>query len=446
MTRILVVGGGAAGMTAASVAKRRDPDLEITVAEAGGHVSFSACGMPYWLSGTVPGPDDTLVVVSAQEAREERGLDVRLGTRVTALDADARTAVLESEEGRETFAYDEVVLATGARADQPFEVPAEGVFALRHLDDGVALRRHLETHRPKRACVVGGGFVGLEMAEAFADLGLETRLVHSRDTLLHTVLDPESGGRLGEAVQAAGVDLVLGQRVQGVSGEPGALKVEAGGESFETDLVVLGLGVQPETRLAEAAGVATGPGGALLVDATQRTGVEGVWAAGDSVAVPHRVTGEPMFLPLALHANRMGRIVGQNLTGGEARFPGVLGTLVTRFRGTEVGATGLTEVAAREAGIDPVAATIRSGSKAGYFPGSQKIQARIVADAATGRVLGAQTVGGTDTAKRIDTMAAAVWMGATLEEVEAFDLAYAPPFGPVWDAWAIAARMAQKER
>ncbi len=431
-------------MTAASVAKRQDSKLQVTVAEAGRHISFSACGMPYWIGGNVEGDEEALVVLSAQEARDKRGLDVRLETRVTELDAENRTAILESPGAREEFQYDEVVLATGARPRVPFPVPRHGVFALRHLDDGVGLQRFLDQEKPRTACVVGGGFVGLEMAEAFVHRGMETRLVHDQQTLMHPVLEPELGERLNEVVQEAGVELVVGERVTRVSGGGKVKSVETAGESFDAEVVVLGRGAEPPTSLGAAVGVPTGPGGALVVDESMRTGIEGVWAVGDSVAVKHRVTGKPVFVPLALHANRMGRIAGQNLTGGDARFPGVLGTLVTKFRSTEVGATGLTEPAAQEAGFNPVAATIKSGSKAGYFPGSQPIEARVVADEDTGRVLGAQIVGGAGTAKRIDTMAAAIWMEATLDDVASFDLAYAPPFNPVWDPWAIAARMAKR--
>ncbi len=431
-------------MTAASVAKRQDPALQITVAEAGHHISFSACGMPYWIGGDVEGNEDALVVLSAREARDKRGLDVRLETRVMALDTENRAATLESRGASGEFHYDDLVLATGARPRVPFPVPRHGVFALRHLDDGVGLQRFLDQEKPRTACIVGGGFVGLEMAEAFARRGLETRLVHAHQTLMHPVLEPELGERVNEAVQEAGVELVLGERVTQVSGDGKAKSVETAGESFDAEVVVLGLGAEPATGLGAAVGVPTGPGGALVVDETMRTGIEGVWAVGDSVAVKHRVTGKPAFVPLALHANRMGRIAGQNLTGGDARFPGILGTLVTKFRTTEVAATGLTEPAAQEAGFNPVAATIKSGSKAGYFPGSQPIQARVVADEDTGRVLGAQIVGGAGTAKRIDTMAAAIWMEATLDDVASFDLAYAPPFNPVWDPWAIAARLAKR--
>jgi NADPH-dependent 2,4-dienoyl-CoA reductase/sulfur reductase-like enzyme len=446
MTRLLVVGGGAAGMSAASRAKRRDKDMDVTVAEAGNAISFSACGMPYWLGGIVPGGREALIVVSADEARDERGLDVRLVTRVTRLDHASRTAVLEGPDGADEIACDRLILATGAAPRMPFSVEGyDGVFGLRHLDDGEHAKRYVDAKTPAKAVVVGGGFVGLEVAEAFVERGIETTMIHSRATLMSGVVDEEFGQHLNDAVEAAGVTLVTGRRADGVSGTDGSLVVTAGGESFEAGVVVVGVGAMPRNELAEAIGCRLGPAGALTVDASLATGVQDVWACGDSVAVPHRVTRDAVFLPLALHANRMGRIAGANATGGHETFPGVLGTTITRFFDTEVAATGLTQEAAEEAGLDAVAATIKSGSKAAYFPGSQKLSAKIVAEAGSGRVLGAQVVGGRDTAKRIDTMAAAIWMGATCADVEAFDLAYAPPFNPVWDPWAVAARMAGRK-
>lgn len=448
MTRLLVVGGGAAGMSAASVAKRNDPGIDVLVAEAGTAISYSACGMPYWVSGLVEGEKDALIVLSAEEARQEREIDVRVRTRAARIDHASRTAVLEGPDESEDVSYDRLVLAPGTEPRVPFPVPEEApVFSLRHLDDGVAVKRFVDDEEPKRAVMVGGGFVGLEMAEALLDRDLEVVLVHSRKTLMSGVLDEDLGQELNERVgKEDGASLVLEARVTGVSGDADGVTVDAGGETFDADLAVLGLGAAPRTELAQAVGAKTGTTGAIAVDDRMRTDVDHVWACGDAVEFPHKVTGKPVFLPLALHANRSGRIVGENVTGGDKTFPGVLGTTITRFYEMELGVTGLGEQAAREAGFHAVVATIKSGSKAHYFPGSQKLKAKIVVDRDSGRVLGAQVLGGENTAKRIDTMAAAIWTAATASDVEAFDLAYAPPFNPVWDPWAIAARMADRER
>lgn len=448
MTRMLVVGGGAAGMSAASVAKRNDPELEVTVAEAGGAISYAACGMPYWVAGLVEGDRDSLVVLSPEDARQKRGLDVRIQTRATSVDHAVRTATLEGPDGVDDVSYDHLVLAPGTEPWVPFDVPdGAPVFALRHLDDGVEVKRFVDGNAPKTAVVVGGGFVGLEMAEALLERGLRVVFVHSGATLMSGVLDEDLGEDLNQRVeQEEDVTLVTGSRVDSVAGDADGVTVDAGGESFDADAAILGLGAAPRTELAQAVGAAVGDSGAIAVDDRMRTGVDKVWACGDAVEFPHKVTGERVFLPLALHANRSGRIVGENVTGGDAVFPGVLGTTITRFFDMELAVTGLGEDAARDAGFDPAAATIKSGSKAIYFPGSQKLKAKIILDRDSGRVLGAQILGGEQTAKRIDTMSAAIWQEATAADVEAFDLAYAPPFNPVWDPWAIAARMADRER
>lgn len=442
MARFVVVGGGAAGMSAASVAKRRDPDLEVLVLEAGEHISFSACGMPYWIGGTIEGDADRLVVRSPEEARE-RGLDVRLGTRAVDVDPEDERLVVEDADGRRGLGYDALCLAPGVAAVNPFDEMA-GVHTLRHLDDGIRLDRAIEADAPERVCIVGGGFVGVEMAEAACQRGWETTLVHSGETLLGDLVGAELGQHVNEAVRGHGVELVLGARATGLVGEDRVEAVEVGDRHVGADLVVLAIGARPRTELAQAAGCTLGPAGTIRVDKQMRTGVDGVWACGDAVAFEHRLTGEPTFLPLALHANRSGRIVGENVAGGQERFPGVLGTAVTRFEELEVAGTGLDLEAAREAGFDAVAETISSVTRAGYFPGADEIHVRLVVEEDTGRVLGGQIVGGEGAGKRIDTVAAAIWQGATASDLEAMDLSYAPPFSPTWDPVAIAGRMAAR--
>lgn len=445
MARLVVVGGGAAGMSTASVAKRRDPDLDVVVLEQGHHISFSACGMPYWAGGIVQGDEDRLVVLTPEEARE-RGLDVRMETQAVDVDPEPRTVQVAGPDGQEALDYDHLLLAPGVEPRTPWpgcELP--GVHALRHLDDGVALVEDLDTHTIERACVIGGGFVGLEMAEAFVHRGLATTLIHSRATLMSGMIEPELGELVNQRVRQAGVDLVLGRRADGLEGQDRVTGVDVGDEVLDTDLVVMAIGASPRTRLAQAAGCELTGSGAIAVDDQMRTSVDGILAAGDCVAFPHRLTGEPTFLPLALHANRAGRIAGETIAGNKARFPGVLGSAITRFEDLEIAATGLTLPRAREAGFDAVAETITSNTRAGYFPGSQKIHVRMVVERGTGRVLGCQIVGGPGAGQRIDTAAAAIWMEATADDVEAMDLAYAPPFSPTWDPVAIAARIAGRE-
>lgn len=435
-----MVGGGAAGMTAASVANRRDPSMDVTVVEAGDHISFSACGMPYWVGGTVEGGPERLVVRNPQQARD-RGLAVRTGTRVVDVHPGTQEVMLDDGDGRAMLAYDELCLAPGVEAVNPFEL-LDGVHTLRHLDDGIELQKALEADPPEHVCIVGGGFVGVEMAEAACQRGWSTTLVHSHETLLSDIVGPELGEHVNTAVEEHGIELLLGQRATGLVGDEHVEAVETEQERVPADLVVLAIGARPRNQLAQAAGCSLGPAGTITVDETMRTDQDRIWACGDAVAFEHRLTGEATFLPLALHANRSGRIVGENIAGGEARFPGVLGTAVTRFEGLEIASTGLTVEDAQAAGFDAVGETITSVTRAGYFPGARDVHVRLVVERGTERVLGGQIVGGDGAGKRIDTVAAAVWKEATASEIEAMDLAYAPPFSPTWDPVAIAARIA----
>lgn len=445
MDRLVVVGGGAAGMSAASVAKRRDPELEVVVLEHGTHISFSACGMPYWVGGIVEGDQDRLVVLSPADARE-RGLDVRLQTQAVDVDPETRTLELEGPEGRASLGYDRLILAPGVEPRTPWPgCDLEGVHALRHLDDGTRLVDDLDQHHVEHACVIGGGFVGLEMAEALVHRGIETSVVHSQATLMSGVIEPALGERINRRVRQAGVELTLEHRADGLEGQDRVTGVAVDGKTVAADLVIMAIGAAPRTELAEAAGCTLTTSGAIKVDDRMQTTVDGVLAAGDCVAFPHKLTGEPTFLPLALHANRSGRIAGETVTGNDARFPGVLGTAITRFEDLEIAATGLTLPAAKEAGFDAVAETITSQTRAGYFPGSSEIHVRMVVERGTGQVVGCQIVGGTGAGQRIDTAAAAIWMGATADDVESMDLSYAPPFSPTWDPVAIAARIAGRE-
>lgn len=434
-------------MSCASVLKRRRPQAEVTVIEAGNHISFSACGIPYWLGDEVPGGSEELVVVSVEEARHERGLDVRTGARAVDVDASSKTVTVEDGDSREELAYDVLVLAPGVAAVDPFEVGSlENAFTLRHLDDGIQADRILEREHPRTAVVVGGGFVGVETAEAFNRRGIETTLVHSSDTLLDSMVEPELGTLVNERVRRAGVDLRTGQRAGSILREgERAQAVELPEDRLEGDVFVVAVGARPRTELARAAGCSIGPHGGVTVDEKMRTDVPDVYACGDCVAYPHKLTGERVVLPLALHANRSGRIAGETIAGNDDSFPGVLGTAITRFEDLEIARTGLTLAEAGQAGFEAVGRSIESVTRAGYHPASDPIHVHLVAERGSGRVLGGQIVGGAGAGKRIDTIAAAIWKHATCSELEAMDLAYAPPVSPTWEPMAIAGRLAARE-
>jgi NADPH-dependent 2,4-dienoyl-CoA reductase/sulfur reductase-like enzyme len=449
--RLVVIGGDAAGMTAAARARRRrDPeDLEIVAFERGPYTSYSACGIPYFV-GDLLSDIDELVARSPDEHRKN-GIDVRTGHEVVAIDVNkrrVRVRDLAGDGGERDEPFDQLVVATGAAPSRP-DVPgvdAEGIFGVQTLADGVTVRRAVDEAEPKRAVVVGGGYVGLEMAEALVRRGLEVALVDRTEQPMASTLDLDMGELVADAVRAVGVSLHLGEAVDGFEAENGSVRaVHTASRSFPADLVVLGLGVRPNIELAREAGIAIGDKGGIVTDARMETSVGGVWAAGDCVESMDRITGLPVVVALGTHANKQGRVVGINATGGDVRFPGVVGTAVSKICVYEVARVGLTEREAADLDRDVVAATIESTSRAGYYPGAAPIKVKVVAERPGGRLVGAQIVGAEGAAKRIDVLATAIWNRMTVDEVASLDLSYAPPFSPVWDPVLVAARKAADE-
>ncbi|WP_031513850.1 FAD-dependent oxidoreductase [Streptomyces sp. NRRL F-5123] len=445
--RLVVIGGDAAGMSAASQARRRRSvaDLEIVAFERGHHTSYSACGIPYWIAGDAAGPG-VLVARTAAEHRE-RGIDLRLGTEVVTVDPERGRVRSRDAAGREEWTgYDHLVIATGAEPVRP-RVPgidAPGVFGVQTLDDGEAVLRGLERSGVRRAVVVGGGYIGVEMAEAMLRHGLDVTLIDRNEQPM-TTLDPDMGRLVRTALEGLGVRVVSGAPVREVlTGADGRVRAVATDTAeHPADLVVLGLGVRPQTGLAAAAGLPLGVHGGLLTDRAMRVrGSERVWAGGDCVEVLNLVSGELQHIALGTHANKHGRIIGINIGGGYATFPGVVGTAVSKVCDVEIARTGLKESQARAAGLQFVTAVIESTSRAGYYPGAALMTVKVLAERRTGRLLGLQIVGGEGAAKRVDVGAVALTAGMTVEQMTGLDLGYAPPFSPVWDPVLVAARKA----
>lgn len=461
--RVVIIGADATGMSAASQALRRvgGEGLEVVAFERGHHVSYSACGIPYWVAGDVDGPD-ALVARSAAKHRAS-GIDLRVRTEVTGIDLAARTvtavplddrpvtaAPLDDEPGGSAshqasyqLGFDDLVIATGAVPVRPGlpGIEAPGIYGVQTLDDGAALLDGL-ARRPRQAVVVGGGYIGVEMAEAMVRRGLAVTLVDQAPEPM-TTLEPELGALVREAMQGVGITVLTETAVKGFETGPDgrvAAVLTARG-ALPADIVVLGLGVRPATELARQAGLPLGEFGGVLTDRRMRVlGRPGVWAGGDCVEVLHRITQRRVHIPLGTHANKHGRVIGTNLGGGYASFPGVVGTAVTKICDLEIGRTGLTEAEARAAGFEPVGATIQASTRAGYYPGATPITVKMIAESGTGRVLGVQVVGGAGAGKRVDICAVAAWHEMTVEEMTGLDLGYAPPFSPVWDPVLVAAR------
>jgi NADPH-dependent 2,4-dienoyl-CoA reductase/sulfur reductase-like enzyme len=447
-TRVIVVGADAAGMSAASQAKRmRGDDLDIVAFDRGTAASYSACGIPYWIAGDVKSRDE-LIARSAEEHRK-RGIYVHLRNEVTAIDLAAREVVVHDldRDRMHRAPYDELVLATGAVARRPpiEGVDAPGVYGVQTLDDGSAVLAALD-RRPRTAVVVGGGYVGIEMAEALLRRGVHVTVLESAAEPMSS-LDPELGRLVHRAMAGMGIDVRVGTTARAIEVSDGrAAGVVTDDRTFPADLVVLGLGVTPNTSLVRAAGLWLGPSGGVRTDRRMRVvddggqPVENVWSAGDCVEVQHRVSGAWLHIALGTHANKQGRALGTNLGGGYATFPGVVGTAMTKVCDLEIARTGLGEEQARRAGFEPICTVTESTTRAGYFPGAAPITVKLIAERRTGRLLGAQIVGREQAAKRVDAAAVAIWNGMTVEEVMSLDLGYAPPYATVWDPVLIAAR------
>ncbi|MGI9098392.1 MAG: FAD-dependent oxidoreductase [Solirubrobacteraceae bacterium] len=442
--RLAIVGGDAAGMSAASSARRRDPELEVVAFERGAYTSYSACGIPYLVGGLVADAD-RLVSRSPDEHRS-RGIDVRTRCEVVAIDLGARTLTVRAATGREsTEPFDELVVATGADAVAP---PIEGAWAIEPARTvGAAERlRHALERGGRAAVVIGGGYIGLEMAEAFADRGLQVTMIEQADQVMST-LDADMAAHVQDAAEGHGIRVLVGASVEEIivdeAGAPVAVRTST--ETFDADHVVVGTGARPAVAVAREAGLQVGDSGALRVDDHQRCpGHDGVFAAGDCAESHHRLLDRQVNIQLGTHANKQGRIAGVNATGGDERFPGVIGTAVSKICRYEVGRTGLGEAEAAGAGIEVVSATIKDRTRAGYYPGAGPIWVKLVAEPGSGRLLGGQIVGVEGAAKRIDVLATAVWTGLAVEELALLDLAYAPPFSGVYDPLLIAARATAK--
>jgi NADPH-dependent 2,4-dienoyl-CoA reductase/sulfur reductase-like enzyme len=443
--RLVIVGGGAAGMSAASAARRVDPDLEVVVLEASGYAAYGMCGIPYYLAGLVERAEDLLAYPPAY-FRERRGIDLRLNAEATALDPVARVVHYVSDGRSGRLSYDRLIVAAGGVPTVP-PLPGVGdpqVFTVRTLEDAMALRGLLDAGRVGRALVVGAGYIGLEMAEALAARGVSVVVAEMLPRVMPN-LDEPLAALVEEEVRRYGVDLRLGAGLSEVRRRGGTLEAVVDGEVLSVDLVVVAVGVRAAATVAAGAGAETGPGGALLVDDRMRTSLPDVYAAGDCIAPYHLVLGRPAFVPLGPSANKTGRVAGTVAAGGDATFRGIVGTAVVKVFDLGVGRTGLTLAEAEAAGLAATATDVVGKSRAKYYPGSAPLTVRLVHEEG-GRLLGAQMVGSDGVAKRIDVAATALQAGFDVDDLAALDLSYAPPYAPVYEPILLAAQSAARRR
>ncbi|WP_221088479.1 FAD-dependent oxidoreductase [Deinococcus aquaedulcis] len=438
--RIVIVGGVAAGMSAASRAQRHNPRAEVVVFERGEVVSYGACGLPYVLGGQVKGFDD--LIARTPEQLRARGIGVRLRHDVTGVDAKAGTVtVTDRASGRSAAEpYDRLLIATGVSPVRPdwARTPLKGVHVLRDIPDGQALDASLQGAR--RACIVGGGYIGLELAEALRARGLSVVLLEQAPEVAGRMLDRPLQQQVRAEVERGGVDVRCSVTVQGLTGQNRVSGVQTDHGRVRADVVVVAVGVRPNVELARAAGARLGRSGAVAVNLRQETSVAGVYAAGDNTEALHRVTRRRVHIPLGLTANRMGRVAGVNMAGGEARFPGVVGTGIFKTFELGVARTGLTQTEAEALGIKAVSVDVQSTDYAGYHKAARPIHVRLTGEQGTGRLLGAQLLAQNhESVKRVDVVAALLHTRGTVQQLSEADLAYAPPFSGVWDVLLVAA-------
>jgi len=430
--RLVILGGVAAGTKAASRARRLNPELEITVYQEEPEPSISECGLPYFLSGVVRKRE--VLIARTPEQFAERDIEVLVRHRVERIDAAGKKLSVRDLRTGEAFddTYDRLIIATGARAVLP-PIPGaelEGVFKLRFLTDSDEIGSYIEERTPGKATVVGGGYIGLEVAENLCRLGLEVSLIEGEDRVA-LAYGPEVSENVEVELKANGVGVYTGKKVDEFTGKGRVEGVKFGDRELETDLAIVGIGIRPNVELAEEAGVEIGSTGAILVDRHMKTSVPDIWAAGDCVETINLTSGRPAWVPLGDTANQMGRVAGTNAaTGYETlEFPGILSTGIFKVFDLGVGKTGLSEKDATEAGFEVVSAGLWAHDRAAYYPDAQKVFLKLIADRATGRLLGAEAAGsGAD--KLTDICATALWGRLSYPDLVNIDLAYAPPYGP----------------
>ena len=432
--KVVVVGGVAGGMSAAARLRRLDESADIVVLERDDYVSYANCGLPYYIGGEIE-DRDALLLQTPKSLRESLALDVRTGHEVLSIDRVAKTVeVRELATGREYVEpYDKLVLATGA---SPLRPPLPGIDhprirTLRSIPDMDQIIELLDENA-ERAVVVGGGYIGLEMTEALRYQGLQVTLVEALDQVM-AVLDPEMAQHLHDHLTDYGVRVLLSTRAEGFTDDDGRVVVDLGSEQITTDLVILAVGVRPETSLAKAAGLTLSERGALIVDQHMLTSDPDVYAVGDSVQVTDTVTGEPVVVPLAGPANRQGRVAADHIGGRSSVYTSTQGTGIVKLFEITAGMTGVTETTLKRLGRDYLKVHVHPNGHASYYPGTHAMHLKVLFDPADGKLLGAQAVGIDGVDKRIDVLAVALRAGLTIEDLEHLELAYAPPYGSAKD-------------
>jgi NADPH-dependent 2,4-dienoyl-CoA reductase/sulfur reductase-like enzyme len=433
--RLLVIGGNAAGMTAATWARRESSSLEITVIEKTLEVSYSECGIPYVFGGQIDSLNK-LIRYQPQELLQKYNIKVLNQSLVESLNLSSQFAEVHnsSDKKNSKINFDYLVLATGAKAKRPNieGLELKGVFTLRHMPEARAIDEYLKTTNPRRAVVLGAGYVGLEMVEALKTRGIEVTLIEASNKLLSS-FDGELKSEIIKELNSQNIKLLFGETIQAILGRETVEQVSLSSGTIDTDLVIIAIGISPEVSLAHLSNIRLGASGAIAVKESLQTNFLNVYAAGDCAEVNHIVLDKPYYFPLGTTANKQGRVAGINVGGGRAKFTGITATQVIKLFNLEIASTGLSFDEATKAGFWVKEISSRSVSKAGYYPGAEAIYTSLLYDERTGKILGAQMLGREGVAKRIDVISTALYAKMKVEDLLQLDLSYAPPFAPVWD-------------
>ncbi|EQK41854.1 MAG: CoA-disulfide reductase [Paraclostridium bifermentans] len=443
--RVVIIGGVAAGMSAAAKLKRMKPDYEVVVYEKTDVVSFGACGLPYFVGGFFDDPQN--MIARAPEKFVESGIDLKIFHEVTSIDTDSKKLKVQDVKNGEIFedSYDKLMIATGASSIIPpiKNVKLENVSTLKSLDDGIKVKELMNRDEIKKVAIIGAGFIGLEAVEAAKKLGKEVVVFQLEDRILPQVFDKELTDILEEEIKNHNVDLRLQEIVSELVGEEKVKKVITNKGEYDADLVIIATGVRPNTAFLKDSKVNMLPNGAIIVDEFGKTSVEDIYAAGDCATIKNIVTGQDSYVPLATGANKLGRIVGENLAGANNSFQGSLGSSCIKIMDMEAACTGLTEVQAEKLGIKVKSKFISDFNQTNYYPGRNKMYVKLVYDADTKVILGGQVAGYKDAVQRCNVIAASIFGKLTTSQLGMLDLCYAPPFARTWDILNVAGNVSK---
>jgi len=441
--RIVVIGGVAAGLSAASKARKLRSDIEIVVFEKSGHISYGACGLPYLISDLIKSPGE-LVTHDSKFFKEERDIDVFLYHEVVAIYPAKQSVLVKNLRtgAQNEYQYDKLVITTGARTFMPQikGIEIKGIFTINTLQDGIETKDFIRKNIPRRALIVGAGHIGMEIAEALVIAGMDVTIVARGPDILGT-MDEEITKIVEEGLERNNVLLLKSTSVREFISKNGYVReaILENGESINADIVIVCIGMRPNSEIAKEAGIEIDHTGAIKVNQRMETNVPGIYSAGDCAMSYHQVLERQVYIPLGTAAVKQGKVAGENMAGGKASFKGIVGTSIFKVFDLEVARTGISERDAQIEGLNYISNVVEQRSRAHYYPGGSKIRIKLIAEMNTGRILGAEMVGGEGISKRIDVFATAIAAKMTVEDIGDLDLSYAPPFAPVWDPVLIAA-------